>query len=104
VSEGCEGSPSILANPEPCLETINSEGSEQSEVSEGSLEVIPKPTILEVLERLRPSMIGGFTEEKLLAKIMSLGFDREEAQKRVNHFKQGELIVQDDVGNWFFKR
>jgi hypothetical protein len=73
-------------------------------VTNGSPEATPKPTIRELLEKLWPSMMGAFTEEKLLAKIMNLGFSREEAQKRVDHFKAKELIIRDDIGNWHFLR
>ena len=44
------------------------------------------------------------TEDKLLQQISTLGFTREEAKKRVDHFKVKGLIAPDDVGNYYFVR
>jgi hypothetical protein len=84
--------------------TVNSEVSEESEVSEGSLEEVPSLNIREVLEKVAPQLTSVFPEEKLLKQIIGLGFSQEEAQKRVDHFKQKEIISKDDVGNWYFVR
>jgi hypothetical protein len=62
------------------------------------------PTIQEVLEKVAPQLTTVFPEEKLLKQIIDLGFSKEEAQKRVDHFKQKEIISKDDVGNWYFVR
>jgi hypothetical protein len=59
-------------------------------------------TIQEILESVRAHLGSVFPEEKLLAEIMQLGFSWAEALKRMNHFKQKEDIVKDDVGNWHF--
>jgi putative DNA primase/helicase len=64
----------------------------------------PSLTIREVLEKVAPQLTEVFPEEKLLKHIIGLGFSREEAQKRVDHFKQKEIISKDDVGNWYFVR
>lgn len=61
-----------------------------------------KPTIQEILESVRTNLGSVFAEEKMLAEIMQLGFSREEAQKRVDHFKVKELIVKDNIGGWHF--
>jgi hypothetical protein len=61
------------------------------------------PTIQEILESIRVRMGSVFAEDKILAEIMQLGFSPEEAQKRVDHFKQKEVIVKDDVGGWHFQ-
>jgi DNA-binding MarR family transcriptional regulator len=61
-------------------------------------------TIQEVLEKVAPHLTTVFPEEKLLKQIIGLGFSREEAQKRIDHFKQKEIISKDDVGNWNFAR
>jgi DNA-binding MarR family transcriptional regulator len=61
-------------------------------------------TIQELLEKVAPHLTTVFPEEKLLKQVIGLGFNREEAQKRVDHFKQKEIISKDDVGNWYFVR
>lgn len=61
-------------------------------------------TIQEVLEKVAPQLTGTFPEERLIRKIVDLGFSQEEAQKRIEHFKQKEIISKDDVGNWYFVR
>ena len=61
-------------------------------------------TIQEVLEKVAPHLTTVFPEEKLLKQVIGLGFSQEEAQKRVDHFKQKEIISKDDVGNWYFVR
>jgi len=60
-------------------------------------------TIREILDKLTPDMRGPFPEDKLLARIMDLGFSQAEAQKRVDHFKMKEIISHDDIGNWYFR-
>jgi len=60
--------------------------------------------IQEVLEKVAPQLTSVFPEEKLLKQIVGLGFSQEEAQKRIDHFKQKEIISKDDVGNYYFVR
>jgi phage/plasmid-associated DNA primase len=60
----------------------------------------PEFTIQEVKDKVAAQLATVFQEEKLLTQIMGLGYDREEAQKRVDHFKQKGLVVEDDVGGW----
>jgi predicted transcriptional regulator len=78
--------------------------SENSVTSEGSLEGGPSLTIQELLEKVALQLTEVFPEEKLLKQIIGLGFSQEEAQKRIDHFKQKEIISKDDVGNWYFVR
>jgi len=105
------GDPNCIVPTNPCAKTCPDYEEREpettqrvSEVTEVGSEAPCKPTILEILETLRPNMVGAFADEELLAKIMNLGFSREEAQKRVDHFKAKELIIRDDVGNWHFSR
>lgn len=112
ASEVSEDKPSIIADPEPCQTNIISEVSEQSEVSEVSLEVgakldreyIPHATIQEILESVRPRLTSVFPEEKLLNELVNFGLAQENAQKYLDHFKEKEIIAKDDVGNWYFVR
>jgi hypothetical protein len=103
----------ILTAPvlEDCQKTVKSEVSEESEVSEGSLEpptntdlVVDRPTIQEILESVRPRLSSVFQEDKLLKEIMLLGYCRASAQKFIDHFKVKEIIAQDDLKNWYFVR
>ena len=100
TSEGSEGQPSEPSRLDPDI-TVESEGSERSERSEGISG--RGPTIREILDKLTPDMRGPFPEDKLLARIMDLGFSQAEAQKRVDHFKIKEIISHDDIGNWYFR-
>lgn len=61
-------------------------------------------TIQEVLEKVAPQLTGTFPEERLIHKIINLGFSQEEAQKRIDHFKVKELIAKDDTDMWYFVR
>jgi hypothetical protein len=62
----------------------------------------PGLTIQEVKDKVAAQLATVFQEEKLLTQIMGLGYSQNEAQKRVDHFKQKEQIVKDDVGGWHF--
>jgi len=69
-----------------------------------SLEGESSLSIREVLEKVGPQLTEVFPEEKLLSQVVGLGFSKEEAQKRIDHFKMKEIISKDDVGNWYFVR
>ncbi|MCK4434986.1 hypothetical protein KAU92_05795, partial [Candidatus Bathyarchaeota archaeon] len=95
-SEGYSSQPS----PETERNTMKSEGSEESEVSEGTLE--RGPTLQEIIEAVKPKLKPMFTEDKLLKRIMSLGVSRDAAEKRVQHFIKQGIIMRDDIGGCYF--
>ncbi len=83
----------------------SSEHSERSEGSERVSEALfQAPTIQEVLETVAAKLPAVFSEAKLIDEILVLGFSKEEAKKRVEHFQQKEIIAHDPAGNLYFVR
>jgi hypothetical protein len=88
-----------VKNVEKSIETPQELGKVSNSVTDNS-----NITIQEIIEKVAPQLTEVFPEERLLKQIIGLGFSREEAQKRIDHFKQKEIISKDDVGNWYFVR
>jgi hypothetical protein len=77
----------------------------ESEVCEES-EVVPRVhlTVQEIIEKVKPQLTSAFMQDKLIEKLMGLGFSREESEDYVEHLKDKELIGLDDVGLWHWIR
>jgi len=104
-SSGVSGdTPTQSAMANPIDDPVKSGVSGVNGVSGVSLEGGSSLSIREVLEKVAPQLTEVFPEEKLLKQIIGLGFSQQEARKRVDHFKQKEIISKDDVGNWYFVR
>lgn len=89
------------AAPEPEGQAVPTAMTEKNN-SKAAAVAAPGLTIQEVRDKVAAQLATVFQEEKLLTKIMGLGYSQNEAQKRVDHFKQKEQIVKDDVGGWHF--